>query len=322
MKHIFHVSLFIITTCVFAPTLVLAGSGFYISGEIGANFAPGLDATGFSNDRASVCDEFINPNYATVTQTPGYEDYNCTGPNRGATGDWPDNFDGATGILAGAAVGYSFSGKYPNQPWGGFRVELEYLYRDSKYDETFDVPVASGESGDKLVQEIVQATDRIGSITSHDLFGNLYFDFVNRSHFIPYVGFGVGVGFTGMDYGYLWTRNANPEAITTGAGLPNEVEIQKNLANTVSVGQTTFSDTLLGFQVLFGVDYTFTEAISLGLKGLWVHFDTFRGDEVPFGLLRSHGFNLRRDGSEPVSSGIKTYDIEFFGASVTLKYHF
>ncbi len=99
MRRIFSCSLFIIATWVFVPTLVLAGSGFYISGEIGANFAPGLDTTGFSTDRASVCDEFINPDFATVTDTPGYENSNCTGPNRGVGDDWQNEFDGATGIL-------------------------------------------------------------------------------------------------------------------------------------------------------------------------------------------------------------------------------
>ncbi len=218
-------------------------------------------------------------------------------------------------------MGYSFSGQDPNHSWSGFRVELEYLYRDSKYDQASDLSGAAGASLAKSQQEIVVGRDQIGSITSHDLFGNLYFDFINRSRFIPYVGVGVGVGFTDVDYGYLWARNADPTKIKTGAGLPNENEIRKNLAGTVSTGQTTLSDTLLGFQVLFGVDYAVTETMSLGLKGRWVNFDTFRG-EAPSGLLRSHVPNLRLDGSEPVSGGIKTDDIEFFGASVNLKYRF
>ena len=56
-----------------------AKSGFYLSGELGANFASGLDMTGTSNDRASVCDEFINPMFGTVTQTAGYENYKLYG---------------------------------------------------------------------------------------------------------------------------------------------------------------------------------------------------------------------------------------------------
>ena len=322
MKYILSLLMFVMATWVATPSWAQAGSGFYIGGEVGGNFAPGVDTTGFSNDRASVCDEFINPQYETVTQHPGYENYNCTGHNRGATGDWKNKFDGAAGVLAGAAVGYSFSGKYSNRPLGGFRVEMEYLYRQSKYDQTSDVPSASGESGDKLAQELVTARDRIGSITSHNLFGNLFYDFVNSSRFTPYIGGGVGVGFTDMEYGSAWARNPDASRITTGEGLPNAEEIRDNLAGTASIAQTTLSDTLFGFQMLFGVDYAFTEAVSLGLKGRWVRFNSFSDDGVVWDPLRSHVPNLRKDGSEPVSGGLKTNNIQFFGVIMNLKYRF
>ena len=42
-----------------------------------------------------------------------------------------------------------------------------------------------------------------------------------------------------------------------------------------SNAQTTLSDTLWGLQILFGVDYAVTEAMSLGLKGRWVKFNSF-----------------------------------------------
>ena len=77
-------------------------------------------------------------------------------------------------------------------------------------------PGAGRASGDKLSKEIITATDRIGSITSHNLFGNLYFDFLNSSRFTPYVGLGVGAGFTDMDYGYLWARNPQPRRDCNG----------------------------------------------------------------------------------------------------------
>ena len=311
-----------IAICLFASSPAQAGSGLYLSSELGANFAPSVDTTGSSNDRASACDEFINPLFATVTQTPGYENYNCTGPNRGATGGWKNGFDSAEGILAGAALGYSLREKYPESLLGRFRLELEYFYRNSEYDQTSDIPGAAGESGDKLVQEIQVATDRIDNITSHNLFGNLYFDFFNSSRFTPYVGFGVGVGFTDMDYGSVWARNSDASRITTGEGLPNATEIRQNLAGTTSVAQTDLSDTLFGYQVLFGVDYALTESLSLGVKGHWVNFDSFSDGGIVWDPLRSHGPNLRLDGSEPVSGGIKTNDIEMFGVSVNLKYHF
>ena len=167
----------------------------------------------------------------------------------------------------------------------------------------------------------MQATDRIGSVTSHNLFGNLFYDFANTSRFTPYIGIGGGVGFTDMEYGSVWARNDDASKISTGEGLPNVDEIRRNLAKTVSVGQATLSDVLLGFQILFGVDYAITEAMSLGLKGRWVRFGSFSDDFI-WNPLRSHVPNLRKDGSEPVSGRLKTDNVEFIGVSVNLKYHF
>ena len=313
MRYIPPFLAFVIITWMVAPGWAQAGSGFYVSGEIGANVASGLDTTGTSNDRASVCDEYINPRYREMER--------CTGPDRSVGGRWENEFDGATGILAGAAAGYSFAGHNPNQPLGGLRVELEYFYRQSNYDQTSDIPLGVGTQGQKLRDEIVQATDRIGSMTSHNLFGNLFYDFVNTSRFTPYIGIGGGVGFTDMEYGSVWARNDDPANISTGEGLPNEDEVRRNLAKTVSVGQATLSDVLLGFQVLFGVDYAVTESTSLGLKGRWARFGSFSDDFI-WNPLRSHAPNLRRDGSEPVSGRLKTDNVEFFGLSLNLKYHF
>ena len=293
---------------------VANAEGIYVSGELGLAIASGFDITGSSNDRASVCDEYINPRYEEVETTTGYGDHNCTGPNRGATGDWQNEFDSAHGLLAGAAVGYGFG--------NGLRLELEYFYRESDYDETSDVPGASGESGNKLEQEIAIATDRIGTMDSHNLFGNLLYDFRNESEFTPYLGVGGGLGFTSMEYGSVWSRNAEAANIRTGEGLPNAGDIRDNLAGKTSVAQVTLDDTLFGFQVLAGVDYAITDSVSLGIKGRWVRFESFKDGGVVWNPLRGHAPNLRLDGSEPVSGEIKTDNIEFFGVGVNLKFFF
>ena len=211
MKYPSALLVFVIVVWVVAPEWTQAGSGFYVSGEVGANFASGLDTTGTSNDRASWCDEYINPRYNEYER--------CTGPDRSVGGRWENEFDGATGILAGAAAGYSFAGQNPNSPLGGLRVELEYFYRQSNYNQTADIPLGVGTQGQKLRDEIVQATDRIGSMTSHNLFGNLFYDFSNTSRFTPYIGIGGGVGFTDMEYGSVWARNSDASAIATGETL-------------------------------------------------------------------------------------------------------
>ncbi len=332
-KYISSQLMLIIAAFVLAPGWAQAHEGVYISSDIGLNIASGLETTGYSNDRASVCDEYVNPMYDAVQGSGAadsdgkkYSEYNCTGPDRGSTGDWHNKFDSATGILAGAAVGYSFAKQHPNSPLGGLRVELEYFYRQSKYDESSEIPSGEGEgeSGDKLIQEIVRATDRIDSMTSHNIFGNLYYDFANTSRFTPYIGIGGGMGVTDMAYSSVWARNSDAAEIKTGYGLPNASQIQQNLAGTVSVAENTLSDTLWGLQILFGVDYAVTEVMSLGLKGRWVRFNSFDSGAGPlvWDPLRGHVPNLRRDGSEPVAGGFKTDNVEFFGISLNMKYHF
>ena len=222
-------------------------------------------------DRASVCDEFINPRYATVNETPGYENVNCLGPDRGKGDAWDNDFDGAGGIIAGAAVGYA-----PSAGWlRRFRVELEYLYRNSDYDETSDVPGAGGVQGQRLTDEVLIAADRIGSLMSHSWLLNVYRDFP-RGRFTPYVGLGFGTSAVELEYSGIWARNPDPGMIATGTGLPNEDEIKRNLAGTTSVGRARLEDNLRIIQAMVGLDYALTDATSIGVKLRHARVDAFR----------------------------------------------
>ncbi len=105
MNRIFSVLICFIATSLFTSGRAQAGKGFYLSSELGINFASTLNTIGGANDRASRYDEYINPNYAT---TEGYN------PNRPEIGDnWQNKFDRAEGILAGAALGYRMGDRYP-----------------------------------------------------------------------------------------------------------------------------------------------------------------------------------------------------------------
>ena len=157
---------------------------------------PALGMTGLSNDRASVCDEFINPQYATVTQVAGYEAYNCTGPDR--RDDWVNRFARATGLQTSWVLGYRFGAGDSGPRWRHVRTEVEYFYRTTTYDQTVAVPGLSAGSGsvtaDSLNQELQTATDYLGRVASNTLFANLYWDIRTRSRFTPYVGVGLGIG--------------------------------------------------------------------------------------------------------------------------------
>ena len=102
-------------------------------------------------------------------------------------------------------------------------------------------------------------------------------DFPGRSRLTPYVGVGGGIGRTELDYGDLWARNPDPDAIGTAAGLPNEAEIRRTLAATTTSKQAELHDRLTGYQVLGGVDYAMSDAVSLGVKVRWVPRFVFEG---------------------------------------------
>ena len=291
------------------------GQGLYLSGDFGINFGASLDSHGVSNDRASICDEYINPQYASVTDDG--QGKSCTAPGRGLGDGWENGFSSDEGPLFALALGY----RLQDSP---LRTEIEYSYRDTGYDETAPIPSAVGVNQDKIAQEIVTATDAIGSFVSHNLFANLYYDFAGSGALTPYIGAGVGLGFAEVDYASVWARNPDAGAISTGAGLPNVDEIRQNLAGTTSVADEELTDTLFGYQLMAGVDYRLTDHLTAGLKARWVRFEDFRDSGVVWDPLRSHPPYIRKSGvdREKVEGVFKLRDVELFGISLTLKYLF
>ena len=298
------------------PSLAVAqDNGLYLSGDFGMNFGSSLDSNGATNDRASVCDEYINPQFASVTDDG--QGKSCTDPGRGRGDGWDNRFGSDEGPLFALALGYRLAGS-------PLRAELEYFYRDTGYDETSPIPSAVGVNQDKIAQEITTAVDRIDSVTSHNLFANLYMDFATSGSITPYIGVGVGLGFTDVDYGSVWARNTDPNAIRTGAGLANVDEIRQNLAGTTSVVDDELSDTLFGYQLMAGLDYRLTEHLVAGLKARWVHYEDFRETGIVWDPLRSHPPYLRKAGAdrEKVEGAFKLEDVELWAISLNLKYLF
>lgn len=294
----------LIVLCLALP----AQAGLYISGDFGINFGSSMTTDGHDTDRASICDEYINPNYASVTTR------NCNAPNRGATSLWKNRFGSDEGPLFALAIGF-------DMPDSMFRTELEYFYRDTGYDETSNVTSTGGDVFAKLGGELETATETIDSVTSHNLFANLYVDFDSPGRLTPYIGLGIGLGFTEMDYGSVWARNIDPAAITTGGDQPNAAVIKANLAGSTTTEHEELDDTVFGYQLIAGVDYMLTDHLVVGAKARWVEYDSFKdGDE--WNTLRSHTSNVRKDGSEPVVYDIKVDDMEMFAVSLTLKYEF
>ena len=282
-----------------------AGDGLYLRAAFGAGVARGLTLSTVDNDRAARCDEFVNPRYAEVAA--------CTTPDRtaGAVDAWTSTFDGAQGLLAGVAVGQRLGRR--------LRVEFEYAYRAARYAQASPIIAPSGTAYTELFGlELPVAEERVDDLAAHQLFANVYLDLPNASRFTPYVGAGAGAGLTAVDYGALWFRNIDPDTVRTAAGLPNEDAVRRNLAGTASVTRDVLTDTLLGYQLLGGVDFAVSESVSLGVLARWTGFSGFRNGGNSYRQLRSHPSNVRVDGSEPVTYEVQTNDIGFVAVNLSL----
>ena len=260
-----------------------------------------------STDRASICDEFINPLYASVE--------GCTVQPRGVGSGWRSAFDGAMGILGDVAVGLHVN------DW--LRVEAELATQRTNFNQTHNIGFGTGATGDKLRREIYLAQERLGSFASNGIFANGYFDYGwDWREFSFYGGAGVGLAFTSTGYSSLWARNKDVENISTGSDQPNADEIRANLAGTVSHGHAKLSESLFAWQVMLGIDQNVSENVSIGLKARWVHFANLESTDLEWNPLRSHAPNIRLNGSEPVHAIIRTDDLGSLSLGLVVKRRF
>lgn len=326
LRSVWGVVLFAVAVCLVTDR-AFAGDGFYLGADFGVAMAPDLRTQSADRDISTPrCDALVNPQAAGLR--PGDD---CG--DLGTTWTTLDDFDGATGFLAGLALGYR---------WNNFRIEGEYFYRGASYDDTQPVDLGGGLAvSERGTEEIEEAIDAVDDLLSHNLFANLYYDFNNTdSKWTPYVGVGAGFAWVSLDYFTRWQRNLDPDAIRTfctpdgngdtaagcSASLSGDAATATaTLAGTTSIGRSDLSDTLFGWQALAGVDYRISEPLSVGLKLRWADFGTFEdGDE--WSQLRSHDAINSLDATDPRSARVRytvrTDDIQFWGISLNLKYHF
>ena len=282
-----HVSVLL---AILGSTLLLHAPGqaepLYAGVSLGGNGSGDVTLRSRSNDRASICDEYINPRALSV---PG-----CTAPGRGVEDGWAAPFDGSRGFSAEAELGYRFSPR--------FRIAVVYGYHTTQFDQTVSSTDASGVDFDKIGNELSTGEESLGTASSHELFAVAYRDWPNHSRWTPFVGLGVGLAKARKDFSWVWARSANPEDILTGRDQPNAAEILGNLAGTVSAGRSALKDTMAGLLVLAGASRPLTDTVTLAVKVQWTRFATFESGAYGGGVLRSHPPNLRLDGSEPVST--------------------
>ena len=277
---------------------------WYAGVALGSNASRDLVVESRSNDRASICDEYINPRALGV---PG-----CTAPDRGAGDGWLAPFDPGAGFSAEAELGFRVSPR--------LRLAAVYGRTATEFDQTVSSTDATGEDFDKIGNELSIGEETLGDVTSDEFQIVAYRDWPNGTRWTPYAGIGVAATRTRKDFSWVWARSADPADIATGLDQPNAEEIRRNLAGTVSVGRRTLRDTMVGYVLVAGIDRELSEKVSVGLKAQWKRFEAFESGGYEGDLLRSHPPNLRLDGSEPVSAWSRTGDTGRFTALVTVRY--
>ena len=282
----------------------IAAQESYISMSLGLNTTQAMTLKSNSNDRASICDEFINPRATTVD--------GCTNTDRGSGDGWLAAFDSGKGIVAEAEFGRRLTEKY--------RLGAAYSYLTSAIDQTVSSSDASGADFDKINNELAVGEESLGDIAIHQIRIVGYRDWPNSSSWTPFIGMSVGFARTKVGYSYVWARSPDPEDILTGVGQPNADEIRNNLAGTVSAGRIAVEDSSAGYGLLAGIDRQMSDAVTLGFKVEWSDFSTFETKPFTGTVLRSHENNLRLDGSEPVTFWSRIEETARLSSAITLRY--
>jgi len=281
-----------------------ASAQWYVGVGFGGNASRDVIVESRSNDRASICDEYINPRALSIS--------GCTNPDRGAGDGWLAPFDPGAGFSGEVEFGFRLSPRW--------RLAAVYARSSTDFNQTVSSTDATGADFDKISNELSVGEETLGAVTADELQVIAYRDWPNRTRWTPYAGAGVALSRMRKDFSWLWARSADPADIATGLGQSNADEIRRNLAGTVSTGRRTLRDTVIGYALVAGVDRELSESVSIGLKVQWKHFEAFDSDGYAGDLLRSHPPNLRRDGSEPVSAWSRTGDTGRFSTLFTFRY--
>ncbi len=294
--------LVMLTLCLAVATITgitSAQEGWYLRTNLGLAVAPGLTLNATDSDWGTKCDKISNPGLAETDA----DDCAVAPP----PAQWTHEVGRGNGVQSVLALGYSL---------GGLRFEGEYLYRTTTYEK------GEGESQiidlvtqQKQQQEISVIDGGLEDLLAHSVFINGYYDFQSGTRFTPYFGIGVGVASTSLDYYGRFTRNHDPDAISTF----EDPLLKARLAGTTTIGRHKLNDLLTAYQAMAGVDYALSDPVSFGLRFRWTKFGKFHAEEL-WTQLRSHESSVGR-GSD-VIYGISTDALMMIGFSLNMKYSF
>ena len=222
-------------------------------------------------------------------------------------------FNPGGGVVSGLLFGYRAD---------RVRVEVEYLTRSqgpatAAVGATTDVALQGKDtewSDDQPPREWIR------DYAAHQIFANAYYDFPNESPWTPYVGGGLGVAITTLNYANQFIRKPDVEYLRIDFEPDWPDAAKRAAAGTLSSLDTTVRQEAFGFQVLAGADYALTEHTSVGVTGRWAQFGHIT-DEATWDLIRSHA-PVQADGVTPFDTTQRFEGISYLAVTVGLKYYF
>lgn len=279
--------------------LTAQDSGFYLGLEAGFSQSNSLDTAISGINHPTRCDRLL---YADPSSAPN--DSTCT--HNTWQQMWGNSFDLEAGFAGGVQMGYRF---------GRLRVEGEYLHqsqgRDTRRIQLGSAGNAALGTKDSEWDASLPPSEGVSDFTNRQVLLNLYYDFGNGSSWNPYMGLGVGLGkIEGQYKNRLLRRN---DLAQFGAE-----EWRAAAAGTLSSMDTSFGDTVFGFQLALGVDYAIGDTSLIGAKLRWTRFEEFTEEDQLWDTVRSHA-PVTSDGVMPFLSDLDSDAFESWTLTIALK---
>lgn len=280
--------------------------GFYIGIELGLTHAASMGSPLSGISHPTRCDSILYQRAMMTSEIPRDDQCTSTTPKTIYTAD----FEPGIGFAGALSAGYTLD---------NLRFEVEYLHRRQGDDSSL-LPGTTDVTRGKGREWLEPPSAGISDFQANQLFVNVYYDFRNDSPWTPYLGAGLGWARTSLRYENLYIRRSGQDYLdaVSGQDWPDEVKLQA--AGTTSYLNTRINKNLFGFQFLGGLDYALTEQVSIGLKGRWARFQNIRHNAV-WNKIRSHEPVLA-DGVTPYRVRIKLDNVQYWGMTIGLKYHF
>ena len=284
--------------CLVLAVPATAASGLYFGVDLGVAMAENVESTRINMGIPTNCDQWLGRatlNDGTSVPLPLEQ---CQPRELPAS---PNSFDLDAGWLFGVNAGYAF---------GNWRLEAEWFHRRHSGEH---LPLVV--PGDSKQVEFTERSEEIDEMRGNNLFANLHYDVggLDSAKLTPFVGVGLGLMRTEMDYRGVSIRNSDPQALLSLGRNPNA-------AGLTSRADEKMKDNLFGFQFIAGLDYALSERRALTVKFRYANvFDDFGNHDNEWKPLRDHESTVAPGGA-PVRYGINAEDLGFWTLSVGLKF--